>query len=90
MKSLASTEGHTELNSPRSEAAFNEEPLFTPLPAFRKTHSKMVAYMTSTLMETIGNLARASSSRKSNKQRISIIPLTREKVRVGQRGWKRR
>jgi hypothetical protein len=60
------------------------------MPFFRKTHSKMVAYMTSTI-ESIGQLQRTSSLRKCSKQqRISIIPLTREKVRVGQRGWKRR
>ena len=90
MKSLLSTLGHSECASPRSELAYGEEPLSLPSPDFKRTNSKLMAYMNSTLMETLGQLARPGSVRKSNKQRISIIPLTREKVRVGQRGWRRR
>jgi len=34
-------------------------------------------------------LNRTASLSRPHKSRISILPLTREKVRVGQRGWKR-
>ena len=50
MKSLTSTIGHTELNSPRSELAYDEAPLSLPTPDFKRTTSKMMAYMNSTLM----------------------------------------
>ena len=48
MKTMPSTPLTSALQSPRSELTLEEE-TFTPFSAFRKTHSKMVAYMASTL-----------------------------------------
>ena len=89
MKSLSSTNFPTESQTPRSEDSHDSDMFPLHLTTFRKTHSKMVAYMTST-MESLKKLSRTRSLRKSNKTHISILPLTREKVRVGQRGWRRR
>ena len=89
MKTMPSTPFTSALQSPRSELTV-EEDAFTPFSAFRKTHSKMVAYMTSTLQSSQPERRKCSVRKSNNKPRISIIPLTREKVRVGQRGWLRR
>ena len=66
------------MQSPRTEPSYDEEPAFGAFTAFRNTHTKMVAYMTST-MENFGKLQRRTCSvRKSNdRPRISVIPLTR-------------
>ena len=50
----------------------------------------MVAYMKSSILQQSASLLARTTSIPKVKQRISVIPLTREKIRVGQRGWKRR
>jgi hypothetical protein len=88
MKSLNCSYVRTEHTSPKTETSNSYD---HELPSLHNTHqnqTKMVEFMTTTL-KSFTNVFRTNSIRRTNKPRISIMPLTRDKVRATVRSRKR-
>lgn len=88
MKSIKTVTRGTESSTPYIETSISEEYSIGTLHTFQHTNPKMFEYMNLTI-ENARLTQRNSSVPKMTKPRISIIPLTRQKVRVGQRNYKR-
>lgn len=86
MKSLNCSHVRTEHTSPRTETTCDHD-----LPSLHNAplhQTKMVEFMATTL-KSFTNIFRTNSVRRTNKPRISIMPLTRDKVRATVRSRKR-